>query len=241
MHNTLTYTVFTDFDGTIAINDIGDALFEQYGDIDICSKSFQEYRNGTIDARECWKSGFASFQPVTQSEIREFALRQPADIYFKIFADFCEEHSIPVTIVSDGFDAYIDPVLERETVGHLARFTNTLRFKNNGSIEPQFPYTDSTCTRCANCKRNHLITRSGDNQVIVYIGDGISDRCPVQFADVVFAKDSLVSFCETHNITFHRFQDFSDVLKVFRSMVERGKPRKRRTAELARKEVFIGE
>ncbi|MFA6467996.1 MAG: MtnX-like HAD-IB family phosphatase [Bacteroidota bacterium] len=241
MPNPLTYTVFTDFDGTIAVNDIGDALFEQYGDIEICSQSFQEYRNGTINARECWKSGFASFPPVTRQEIREFALRQPVDVYFKIFAEFCEGHNIPVSVVSDGFDAYIDPVLEREMLGHLTRYTNILRFYGNGNVEPLFPHTDSTCTRCANCKRNHLLTRSGDDQVIVYIGDGISDRCPVQFADVVFAKDSLVSFCETHNITFHRFRDFSEVLKVFRSMVELGKHRKRRTAELARKEVFIGE
>lgn len=86
-----------------------------------------------------------------------------------------------------------------------------------------------------------MLTRSNDDQVIVYIGDGISDRCPVQYADIVFAKDSLVSYCETHNITFHRFNDFSDVLKKFRELVETKKPRKRRTAELARKDIFMGE
>jgi 2-hydroxy-3-keto-5-methylthiopentenyl-1-phosphate phosphatase len=241
MQNPLTYTVFTDFDGTIAVNDIGDAMFDTFGDREICLKSFQDYRNGSIDARDCWRRGFATMQPVTKTQFTEFALRQPADVHFRPFVEFCEQHSVPVTVLSDGYDAYIDPVLDRESLGRLPRFSNRLTFHDDGSVEPEFPYTDAECSRCANCKRNHLLTRSGDDQVIVYIGDGISDRCPVQFADVVFAKDALVAFCETHNITFHRFNDFSDVLKVFRPMVEGSRPRKRRTAELARNSVFIGE
>lgn len=240
-HNPLTYTVFTDFDGTIAINDIGDAMFETFGDLEICSKSFSDYRNGTIDARDCWRRGFATMAPVTKEQFTQFALQQPADLHFKLFVEFCEANSIPVTVLSDGYDVYIDAVLERELLGGLPRFTNRLLFAADGSVEPFFPYTDAECSRCANCKRNHLLTRSGDDQVIVYIGDGISDRCPVRYADVVFAKDSLVSYCELQNITFHRFTDFSDVLKQFRVMVEKGKPRKRRTAELARNSVFLGE
>jgi 2,3-diketo-5-methylthio-1-phosphopentane phosphatase len=241
MQNPLTYTVFTDFDGTIAVHDIGDAMFERFGDIGICSKSFQEYRSGAIGARDCWRKGFATMPPITREVFTEFALQQPADAHFREFVEYCEAHQIPVTILSDGFDAYIEPVMERESLERLPRFTNRLQFNADGSVEPIFPYTDAECSRCANCKRNHLLTRSSDDQVIVYIGDGISDRCPVQYADVVFAKDSLVAFCETQNITFHRFNDFSEILKVFRPMVETARPRKRRTAELARKSVFMGE
>ncbi|MFA5831988.1 MAG: MtnX-like HAD-IB family phosphatase [Bacteroidota bacterium] len=241
MQNQLTYTVFTDFDGTIAVNDIGDAVFERFGDVDVCTKSFQAYRTGAIDARDCWRQGFATIQSVTKDEFTRFALTYPADTHFASFVEFCEQHRIPLTVLSDGYDAYIDPVLEREGLGRLTRFSNKLQFNNNGTVEPIFPFTDSECKRCANCKRNHILTKSSDNQVIVYIGDGVSDRCPVQYADIVFAKDSLVSFCETHNITFHRFESFSDILKTFRTMVEAVKPRKRRTAELARKEVFMGE
>ena len=55
MSENLSYIVFTDFDGTIAVNDIGDAMFERFGDIQICTESFEQYRSGKIDARECWK------------------------------------------------------------------------------------------------------------------------------------------------------------------------------------------
>ncbi len=241
MQNQFSYTVFTDFDGTIAVKDIGDAMFERFGNVEVCSRSFDAYRAGMIDARDCWKQGFATVASVTKNEFTQFALSHSVDAHFGTFAAFCDQKNIPLTILSDGFDAYIEPVLEREGLAGIVRFSNRLQFNNGGTVEPVFPFTDAECTRCANCKRNHMLTRSGDDQVIVYIGDGISDRCPVQYADIVFAKDSLVSYCETHNITFHRFENFSDVLKIFSTIVETKTPRKRRTAELARRDIIMGE
>jgi len=237
----LSYIVFTDFDGTITVTDIGDALFGHFGDRQKCSDVFDLYRTGQITAKECWRRGCKTVPAVSKDELQSFALTHAVDGSFKEFVSYCTAKKIGVSVLSDGFDVYIDPVLKREGLDWLPRFSNTLQFNPDGTMEPVFPYPDANCDRCANCKRNHLLTNSGDHHVIVYIGDGYSDRCPVQYADVVFAKDSLVSFCETRNITFHRFETFADVLVKFTSLVEQRKPRKRRTAELARKEIFMME
>lgn len=237
----LTYTVYTDFDGTIAVKDIGDHMFAEFGDMRVCIDSFESYRRGDITARQCWEQGFRTLRPVTRDQFGAFAAAQSIDPHFRPFVDYCSAKKIPVTILSDGFDAYIEPVLSKEWLDWLPRFTNSMKFHPDGTVTPEFPYTDADCTLCANCKRNHLLTGSGDDQVIVYIGDGISDRCPVRYADVVFAKDALVGFCEAENITYHRFTSFADVLKKFSAMVETTKPKKRRTAELARKDVFMTE
>ena len=237
----LTYTVFTDFDGTIALKDIGDHMFAEFGEMQVCFDSFESYRRGEITARQCWQRGFETLRPVTREQFTAFAGAQSIDPHFRPFVDYCSSKKIPVTILSDGFDAYIDPVLTKERLEWLPRFTNIMTFHSDGTVTPEFPHTDAECTRCANCKRIHLLTGSGDDQVIVYIGDGISDRCPVRYADVVFAKDALVGFCETENITYHRFTSFADVLQKFTSLVETTKPKKRRTAELARKDIFMTE
>lgn len=241
MNNKLTYTVFTDFDGTIAVRDIGDLIFERFANVEVCYNSFEAYRRGEINARECWRRGFATMQPLTREEFTKYVLEQSIDPSFKLFVEYCAQHNIPITVLSDGFDAYIEPVLKREGLSYLRKFSNKLIFNSDKTVTPVFPYTDSECQWCANCKRNDMLTNAGDNQIIVYIGDGISDRCPVQYADIVFAKDSLVSFCEKHNITFYRFSTFADVLSKFRVIVETEKPKKRRTAELARKEIFMME
>lgn len=241
MNGTLTYTVFTDFDGTVAVRDVGDAMFERFGDVPACAAAFDAYRRGEIDARQCWERGFATMRPVSRGEFLRFTEEHRVDAAFPAFAEYCAGLGIPVTVLSDGFDAYIGPILERTGFSSLPRYSNELEFRPDGTAAPRFPYTDAECRRCANCKRNHLLTRSHDGQVVVYIGDGVSDRCPAQYADIVFAKDALVPFCETHNITFHRFGTFADVLARFRTIVETERPRKRRTAELARKDIFIGE
>lgn len=241
MHHSLSYIVFTDFDGTVAVDDIGDAIFERFADAAVCRESFSAYRRGEINARECWRRGFASMKPVTRQEFTQFVMTKKTDPSFKPFVAYCKSKQIDVHILSDGFDAYIEPVLRQEQLDSLPHYSNQLLFNDDNTVTPVFPFTDAECPWCANCKRNLMLTHSGDEHVIVYIGDGISDRCPVQYADIVFAKDSLVSFCETHNITFHRFETFADVLAKFRTIVETTKPKKRRTAELARKDIFMME
>jgi 2-hydroxy-3-keto-5-methylthiopentenyl-1-phosphate phosphatase len=142
-------------------------------------------------------------------------------------------------VVSDGFDVYISRVLEHAGLSSLPVFSNSAVYSNGGGITPSFPHSDAECTACANCKRNHLLTHSGEDDVIVYIGDGHSDCCPARYADIVYAKHTLLKYCEKENITYHRFDTFRDVLKSFQHIVETTAPRKRRTAEMARNDIFM--
>jgi 2,3-diketo-5-methylthio-1-phosphopentane phosphatase len=234
----LSYIVFTDFDGTITQHDIGDKMFQKFGDVELCEKHFHYYTSGEIDARDCWRRSCETVPNVTENVFTDFAKEQLIDPTFPAFVQYCEVQKIPVVVLSDGFDAYINPVLDSNGFSHLKRFCNTLIFEN-GKIRPEFPFTDENCRQCANCKRNHMLTNSGEEHVIVYIGDGYSDRCPSRYADIVFAKKSLVPYCETNNITFHRFTSFSDVLSKFKAIVETSKPKKKTMAEHARKEIYL--
>ena len=235
----LSYIVFTDFDGTITRTDIGDAMFTEFGKPEECGGAFGEALRGTITARESWRRSCATVESLTRDTFASFVASQAIDPGFHSFAGYCSQKSIPINILSDGFDAYITQILQREELCHLPFYSNHLAFEPDGKITPHFPYTDAECTECANCKRNHLLTRSSDDHVIVYIGNGHSDRCPVKYADVIFAKTALLSYCERENITYHRFETFYDVLAKFRTIVEEQRPRKRRTAELARREIFM--
>jgi len=237
--NELSYIVFTDFDGTITRNDIGDSMFKVFGNPEKCSEAFRETRDGKIGMTESWRRSFATVESLSPATFDSFVEWQEIDAGFHRFERYCTGESIPINIVSDGFDLYIRHVLEREHLAHLPFYSNELMIDAGGTLVPVFPYTDSECTMCANCKRNHMLTKSGDESVIVYIGNGYSDRCPSRYADVVFAKGSLLTYCERENITYHRFETFDDVLSRFREMVEEKHPRKRRTAELARKEIFM--
>jgi 2,3-diketo-5-methylthio-1-phosphopentane phosphatase len=239
MKDQLSYIIFTDFDGTITRTDIGDAMFKKFGNGEKCAEAFRESLEGRIPAQESWRRSCETVKSLSRSTFASFVAPQEIDPGFHVFAEYCAACSIAINILSDGFDVYIDQILRREELNYLQVYSNQLVFEPDGKISPRFPYTDAECVECANCKRNHLLTKSGDDQVIVYIGNGHSDQCPVRYADIVFAKTSLLSYCERENITYHRFETFHDVLAKFRMIVEGERPRKRRTAELARKEIFM--
>jgi 2-hydroxy-3-keto-5-methylthiopentenyl-1-phosphate phosphatase len=90
-----------------------------------------------------------------------------------------------------------------------------------------------------------MLTHSADEDVIVLVGEGYSDRCPARFADLVFAKDELLSHCRTNGIPYTEYRTFSDIQAILTSRLaarnKRSPFRKRRQAELARREVFMGE
>ena len=239
MRDELSYIVFTDFDGTITRNDIGDSMFKVFGNPEKCSEAFRETRDGKIGMAESWVRSCATVESLSATAFDSFVEWQDIDTGFHRFERYCASKSIPIHIVSDGFDLYIRHVLDREQLNHLPFYSNELVIEPGGTLTPHFPYTDAECVMCANCKRNHLLTKSGDDSVIVYIGNGYTDQCASRYADVVFAKGSLLTYCERENITYHRFETFDDVLSKFTTIVEMGRPRKRRTAELARKDIFM--
>jgi len=141
-------------------------------------------------------------------------------------------------VVSDGFDLYINRILEREGLSFLKVFSNKLSIES-GNIIPHFPYTDEECRICANCKRNHIINNSGDLEFNVYIGDGQSDNCPAQFCDLIFAKNSLLKFCEINRITFSPYGNFNDVKDKLVLLKNKKRLKKRFQASLKRSEVYI--
>jgi 2,3-diketo-5-methylthio-1-phosphopentane phosphatase len=237
----LSYVVFTDFDGTITRNDIGDIMFKTFGEQDESARAVHETGGRTFEAQENWRRSCETVSALSPEMFRSFLDRQEIDERFHRFEQFCSEKLIPIHILSDGFDLYIEHILRREKLGHLPFYSNRLSIGSDGMITPVFPHTDAECFLCANCKRNHLLTKSSDENVIVYVGNGHSDHCPARYADVVFAKGTLLKFCERENVTYHRYETFDDVLEKFRSLCEEGRPRKRRTAELARKDMFMRE
>lgn len=232
--------IFCDFDGTIAVRDVGDALSRQFAGSEV-SDIIGQYDDGSITARVCLTKKCEAVENATPDEVQSFIDQFALDPTFSGFVGFCRDREIPLVVLSDGLDFYVERLLRREGLGDLPVFSNHLEFVTAGSVTrlvPSFPHTDAECFDCGNCKRNHLLTLSGDDDIIVYIGDGISDRCPVRYADIVFAKGRLIHHCQEQNVTYHEFRDFNDVIQRLALLLQRKRLKKRREAEMARRETF---
>ena len=234
-------TVFCDFDGTVAKKDVGRELFSHF----LGSQAEEiagRYRDDLITARECLLSQAELMKDATTEEIVTFVDQFEIDVHFVAFREFCDQRGIPLAILSDGLDFYVERILARNGVGDCSYLANHLEFTVTGNkvrLEVTFPYTDSECQFCGNCKRDHMLTRSSDVDVIVYIGDGISDRCPVRYADIVFAKRDLIKYCQQENISYFEFSTFRDVQQRLEQLLSKKRIKKRREAEMARRDVFM--
>ena len=232
--------VFSDFDGTIAVEDVGSHLFRSFAGSK-ANEIVRYYLDGTITARDCLTQECEAVESASLSELEQFVDQFSLDQTFGTFVDFCRQRDIPVVVLSDGLDFYVDRLLRNNGFGDLPYFSNHLELVQQGSstkLAPSFPHSDAECILCGNCKRNHLLTLSGDEDIIVYIGDGISDRCPVRFADIVFAKGRLIKYCQEQNVTYFEFKNFEDVTRRLELTLQRKRIKKRREAEMARREVF---
>jgi 2-hydroxy-3-keto-5-methylthiopentenyl-1-phosphate phosphatase len=45
----------------------------------------------------------------------------------------------------------------------------------------------------------------------IVIGDGMTDRCAITAADIIFAKEELQDICRQDGFPFFSFRDFSDI------------------------------
>jgi 2-hydroxy-3-keto-5-methylthiopentenyl-1-phosphate phosphatase len=232
--------VFCDFDGTVCPQDVGEQFFRTFAG-EKSEQSIQRLLNGKITMQE-WLTELCEEIPfIRQKEFFNFVDQFVLDPHVTEFARFCKEQEIPLMVLSDGLDAYVERVLLNaglKQVPYVANHAEFLNVNGRDKLAVSFPYTDAECNSCSNCKRNHMLNASADDDIIVYVGDGYSDRCPVRYADFVFAKRQLIKHCQEQNITYFEFNHFGDVRAKMEEIIQRKRIRHRQEAAMARREVF---
>lgn len=235
------FKVFVDFDGTITKIDVGEAIFREFGNAAETDKIVDDLLSERITARKCWELLFPTIKNINTAKLDAFLLQINIDPTFHRFHKYCTENNIDMFVLSDGFDYYINRIFLKEKINHIKIFANNLVINEKNELVPSFPYFDVDCQTSANCKRNHILNNSGDEEFTVYIGDGNSDKYSTQFCDFIFAKDDLLKFCEKERITFFPFGDFEDVIKRLELLRTKKRLKKRYQAELKRKEIYLQE
>jgi 2,3-diketo-5-methylthio-1-phosphopentane phosphatase len=236
--------LFVDFDGTVARQDVGNTFFRMFGG-ERCTELVRAYRAGEISAEECFRREMETVGSTDPAALEAFVRAQEITPGFPELIQFCRAHAIRCSIVSDGLDFYIHGVLARMGLEDLPVFSNTLVWHPDGDGRVKgtviFPHANAECDRCGCCKRNVVLNGSGEEDVIVYVGDGYSDRCPVEYADIVFARDELQTYCQQKNISYYLFDSFVDVADRLAELLRRRTVRRRRRAEQRRREAFVAE
>jgi 2-hydroxy-3-keto-5-methylthiopentenyl-1-phosphate phosphatase len=203
-------TLVVDFDGTVTEEDLLDTIASRFGDPVV----YQEVEDGLHDGRMSLKNVITrEFEPVRRplDEVVRWELEnvriRPG---FRELVELARERRWRFAIVSSGFHELIEPILEREGV-EVELHANRVDARPDG-WRVRWEYGED-CGSCGeSCKRSVAQELAGE-QELVYIGDGYSDRCAAELADLVFARRGLAEYLDERGLPYEPFDDFFDVAK----------------------------
>ena len=201
--------ILVDYDGTIALNDVSDQIMAEHVPGDWEAEA-AEVRRGRMVSRRlmAWEIDLIDADP---AELFATASSQPHDLGFVSLVERAHDPpAIPIEVVSDGFGFFIRPALASLGLGDLPVVTaNTTFDGRRATID--FPNGHPTCLVCGTCKRERVRAHQAAGRAVVFIGDGESDRYAAGYADVVWAKRSLVKICVEAGWPFRRWTEFAEI------------------------------
>lgn len=210
--------VFCDFDGTVTMTDTIDLLLEQLGDPS-WHQHEERWERGDIGSRECMALQVPLIAVNAKDKwqtIFEVLASVPVDPTFKPFVGWLKQNNIPIRIVSDGMDRVIQYFFARERIDVDGIWSNSVSQDANGLLQLGFPYTVKGCGSGV-CKCRVLDAGAPKTKRVV-IGDGRSDFCWSQEADVVYAKGSLLRELNKIEHLCIPFEDFNGIKASLESL-----------------------
>lgn len=217
---------FSDFDGTIFMQDTGHILFNNFG----CGSEQREILDQQI------KSGERSFRDVSEEmwgslnvpfddgfEAMKNALE--IDPEFRNFHKFCLNNEIPFNVISAGLKPVLRSVLDHflgeEASSNIDIIANDAVINEDGSKwevvwRHDTPHGHDKALSINEYKEAAKIeAENGEIPMVIMIGDGVSDLPAARSADVLFARRGLAleEYCIEHKITYIPFDTFADVQK----------------------------
>jgi 2,3-diketo-5-methylthio-1-phosphopentane phosphatase len=199
--------LFVDFDGTITKEDTCAAMVEAFAD-EGWREINERWERKEISTEQCANMTFSLFQ-ADISDLKRLMDTVEIDDYFKEFLGLCQEKGYVVYTLSDGYDFCIEAVFDKYHI-ELPYYANKLVYDDVFKIECSG--VNPGCGICGTCKTRLIKELKGEGNLVVYIGDGYSDTCPVTLADVVFAKKDLYRYCRDNGISARYFDNFNDII-----------------------------
>ena len=210
--------VFCDFDGTVTKQDVIDLVLEKLADpkwLNIESRWIE----GEISSRECLSMQIPLIKG-DYNAVENLLKEVEIDSTFKPFSNWCLKQNIPLYIASEGLIEIINSLFARENIEVTSIWSNKLEINQNGKFAIKFPYPSKSNTCKLGLCKCDIMENFSTAELRVMIGDGLSDTCWVESADLIFAKSKLADYCKLKQIPFQTFQNFNDIKRILNEILK---------------------
>ncbi|HEV8673330.1 MAG TPA: HAD-IB family phosphatase [Methylomirabilota bacterium] len=206
-----------DFDGTTTPTDVGPFILAHFtGDRWLAPD--QAWERGELTTPERATRQWAMID-ADEAAVGALVDRVALDPHFPALVEACRRRDVPLGILSDGFDFYIQRMLANHGVGGVPVLANHARW-NGGRWRLEFPRPDPPGEPAGAWKAAVVRGFQAAGARVAYAGDGLSDRAAAEAADRRFAKAKLAEHCRRHGIPFRPFASLADVHADFAGALE---------------------
>jgi len=206
--------VFFDFDNTISTCDVFDDMVMRFSKDKRWMGLEKRWKEGKIGSMECLAGQLEGIR-ITKNDLDMHLSSIRLDPYFKKLVHFLDSKKVKKIILSDNFDYILKRILNHNSLRKLKIYSNRLQFAKDRLI-PRFPFRSKHCQVCAHCKTKNLLANIDKDSIIIYVGDGNSDICPAEYADIIFAKEDLLKYCKDKKINCFKYNSLKEVYNYFR-------------------------
>ncbi|CAK7211493.1 hypothetical protein SCUCBS95973_001134 [Sporothrix curviconia] len=239
------YIFFTDFDGTITLQDTNDYMTDHIGfGAELRKKGNADVLHGRRHFRDSFKEMMDSIRTTSFDDcIALLKANIKLDPHFEAFFEWCDKTNVPIVILSGGMEPVIRGLLSNWLGEEAVRRRLQIVSNNVEAREPgvkdlykdaggwQLVYHDDSpfghdksieIRKYSRSSVDGSVTPASERPVIFYAGDGVSDLSAARETDLMFAKagKDLVDFCKREHVPYTEFNDFSDIARIVEDIVE---------------------
>lgn len=212
--------VLVDFDDTAAVQNVAELLLNRFGD-PTWTDVRERFRQGELSLKDYQEITFRQMsadKATMQAYVRENACFRD---HFGELAAYCAAHAIPMCILSQGLDFYIQALLDASGYPSMPVHAVRAEFNENGAqivgYAYEFAYPDAP--ELGNSKALMVRRFQEQGYYVFFAGDGRSDFEAGEVADTVFAHRQMAQMCDDAGVPYTAFTDFRPVLDALRSYV----------------------
>jgi len=213
----LGWNILCDFDGTIALQDVTDAVLVRHArpEWELIEAA---WKAGRISSRECMGQQVALLD-AGRDELDALLDGIRIDPAFPEFARAAHAAGCRLTVVSDGLDYAIERILARHGL-QLPIVANRLVAAGERGWRLEFPHSRPDCRVGSGTCKCAVAGAAPPRLRTLLIGDGQSDFCVAARADYVFAKAKLIEHCRQQRIAHAPIGGFLEALALLPSLLD---------------------
>jgi 2-hydroxy-3-keto-5-methylthiopentenyl-1-phosphate phosphatase len=199
-----------DFDDTVVLDNTARQLFERFA------------APGWLDAQDAYRAGRLTVEQFNSAALAEIEapladlqafVRESARVRdgFPDLIDWAHWHGWLVLVVSNGFDLYVNPVLDDLGLDRVARHAGRARFDYRWRVTY---FSPRGVELQDGFKLSYAAALKAAGDFVAYVGDGASDVAAATVASAVFARDTLLARLGPAHPRLFPFETCADITAV---------------------------